>query len=86
VYLIPQGGAAKGQSGSVELLTGAMVDYYIPASGPDTTHLDNTTREFIDALKKGDQNLRTDHTGSASLGGRPALLIRLTTKTSNGQD
>ena len=86
VYLIPQGGAAKGQSGGVELLTGAMVDYYVPSSGADTTHLDNSTREFIEGLKKGDQNLRAERSESTNLGGKTALRTKLTTKTSNGQD
>jgi len=86
VYLIPQGGAAKGQNGAVELLTGAMVDYFVPAKGAGTTRLDSATSEFIDNLKKGDQNLRAERSQSATLDGKPALLTKLTSKTSNGQD
>ncbi len=33
LYLIPQGGVAKDQSGGVELLSGAMIDYYVPQTG-----------------------------------------------------
>ena len=84
VYLIPQGGAAKAQNGSVELLNGAMVDYYVPAAGAETTRLDGTTQEFIDGLKKGDTNLRADHSNAVSLDGKPALMTKLTSKASNG--
>ena len=86
VYLIPQGGAAKGQNGSVELLIGAMIDYYVPARGADSTLLDGSTSEFIDALKKGDSKLRAEGTHSSTLDGKAALLTKLTTKTSNGQE
>jgi predicted Zn-dependent protease len=84
VYLIPQGGAAKAQNGSVELLAGAMIDYYVPAKGADSTRLDSATGEFIDGLKKGDQKLRADRSESTSLDGQAALRTKLTSKASNG--
>jgi hypothetical protein len=86
VYLIPQGGANKSQNGGVELLTGAMIDYYVPANGPSATRLQNSTLEFIEALKKGDSNLRVERSISENLSGNPALLTKLTSKTSSGQD
>jgi hypothetical protein len=86
VYIIPSGGAAKSQSGSIELLSGAMIDYYVPAKGADATRLDATSNEFLDSLKKGDQTLRVERSESISLNGRSALFTQLTSKTSTGQD
>lgn len=86
VYLIPQGGAAKNQNGGVELIAGAMVDYYVPERGAATARLDATTNEFLDGLKKGDSSFRAERSASVTLDGKPALLTRVTTKTSNQQD
>jgi Zn-dependent protease with chaperone function len=84
VYLVPQGGAKQTQSGGIELLTGAMIDYYVPANGD--AKLDATTTEFVQSLQKGDTNLRADKPTHVTLGGKAALLTRLTTKTSDQQD
>jgi hypothetical protein len=65
-------------------LTGAMIDYYVPAKGAETTRLDSTTGEFLEGLKKGDQNLRAERSNSISLDGKPAMVTKLTTKASNG--
>jgi hypothetical protein len=86
IYLVPQGGAAKDQSGGVELLAGAMVDYYVPERGPETTRLDSTTNDFVASLRKGDTNLRAERSSGATVGGKPALLTKLTTKTSTQMD
>lgn len=86
VYLVPQGGAAKNQSGNVELMAGAMVDYYIPEKGAATTRLDSSTSEFLEGLKKGDTNLKAERSNPATLDGKPALLTRVATKTSDQQD
>jgi len=82
VYLVPQGGAIQGQRG-VELLFGGMLDYYVPQSGAAAASLDGTTKEFIASLQKGDPNLRAGSPERAQLGGKPALLAKLNTKTSS---
>ncbi|HEX4285495.1 MAG TPA: M48 family metallopeptidase [Terracidiphilus sp.] len=86
LYLIPQGGVAKNQSGGVELLSGAMIDYYVPQTGATSTNLDSTTHEFLDTLRKGDTNLKTDASQRVQLGGKAALRTRMTTKTSSQQE
>jgi len=83
VYLVPLGGVKQGQDGSVELLVGAMIDYYPPQNkGAD---LEAATTEFIQAIKKGDTNLQAERPSSVQLGGKPALLTRLRTRTSDTQ-
>jgi Zn-dependent protease with chaperone function len=84
VYLIPQGGAAKQRTGGVELLLGAMIDYYVPSKG--AADLDAATSEFVLALAKGDTNLRAGRSDRTRIGGQPALITRLTTRTSSGQE
>jgi hypothetical protein len=84
VYLVPPGGAKQDQKNGVELLTGAMIDYYVPASG--AAKLDETTAEFVQSLAKGDASLKSDKSISTTLGNKSALLTRLTTKTSAQQD
>ena len=84
VYLVPQGGAKQGQDKGVELLTGAMIDYYVPARG--AAKLDETTAEFVQSLAKGDASLKAEKSISTTLGNKSALLTRLTTKTSAQQD
>ncbi|MEO8052440.1 MAG: M48 family metallopeptidase [Acidobacteriota bacterium] len=85
LYLVPSGGAKQGQNNSVELLTGAMIDYYVPASG-STANLAETTVEFVQSLEKGDASLKAGKSISTMLGRNDALLTRLTTKTSAQQD
>ncbi len=84
LYLVPSGGAKQGQNNSVELLTGAMIDYYVPQSG--AANLDGTTSEFVQALAKGDASLKSEKSVRATVGTKPALLTRLTTQTSAQQD
>ena len=84
LFLVPQGGAKQDQNKGVELLSGAMIDYYVPASGP--ANLDQTTAEFLQSLAKGDASLKSDKSIQTTLGGKSALLTRLTTKTSAQQD
>ena len=86
VYIVPQGGVAQNQQGGVELLAGAMVDYYVPQSGPESVKLDASTKEFVEALQKDDKNLRPAQSEHAEVGGHPALMTRMTTKTSYQQD
>jgi Zn-dependent protease with chaperone function len=86
VYIVPQGGVAQSQNGGVELLAGAMIDYYVPQAGGASVKLDTTTKEFVDALQKDDKNLHAGQSEHAELGGYPALMTRITTKTSYQQD
>jgi Zn-dependent protease with chaperone function len=86
LYMVPQGGVAKGQNGGVELINGAMIDYYVPQAGAASTNLEASTKEFLDGLQKGDQNLKADKPQRVQLGNKTALKTRLTTKTSVQQD
>jgi Zn-dependent protease with chaperone function len=85
LYIVPQGGAIQNKSGGVELLAGGMVDYYVPQGGAEVK-LDGSTKEFLEALRKGDANLRAGGSEHATVGGQPALMTRVTTKTSFQQD
>jgi Zn-dependent protease with chaperone function len=82
IYIIPQGGAVPGQNGGTELLFGAMIDYYVPQAGAAAVNLDASTKEFVDSLQKGDSNLRADKPERAEVGGNPARVTKLNTKTS----
>ena len=86
IYLLPQGGAVAGQSGGTELLFGAMIDYYVPQAGAAGVSLDASTNEFVDSLKKGDANIRSERPERLEIGRRPALLTRIRTKTSLQQE
>jgi beta-barrel assembly-enhancing protease len=86
LYIIPQGGVSKGQSGGVELINGAMIDYYVPQAGAGSTNLDASTKEFVDGLQKGDANLKADKSQRVQVGNKTALRTRMTTKTSVQQD
>jgi Putative Zn-dependent protease, contains TPR repeats len=82
VYIIPQGGAVQSQSGGAELINGAMVDYYVPQAGAAATKLDVSTKEFLDSMQKSDTNMKVEKSQSVTVGGKPALRTRITTKTS----
>ncbi|HEV2485599.1 MAG TPA: M48 family metallopeptidase [Terracidiphilus sp.] len=82
LYMIPQDGVAKSQNGGVELLSGAMIDYYVPQAGASAVRLDVSTKEFLASLQKGDTNLKTEKSEHVQLGGKTALRTKLTTKTS----
>lgn len=86
LYIVPQGGLVKGQNNSEELIAGAMIDYYVPKAGTSTVNLEASTREFIDAMRQGDANLKADSPQRAQVGGKAALKTRLTTRTSLQQD
>lgn len=83
LYMVPEGGTAQGKDGGVELIAGAMLDYYVAPNGD--VKLDTATKEFLDELRKGDTNLRAGQSEHASVGGQPALMTKLTTKTSSQQ-
>jgi hypothetical protein len=86
IFLAPQGGAAQGQGGEIELILGAMVDYYVPQGGAAAVNLESSTKAFLEALRNGDQNLRWGTSDRVTVGGQPALMTRLTTRTSLQQE
>jgi beta-barrel assembly-enhancing protease len=86
LYMIPQGGVAQSQNSGTELLSGAMIDYYVPQAGASAVRLETSTREFIDSMQKGDTSLKAEKPQPAEVGGKPALRTRLTTKTSLQQE
>ena len=86
LYVVPQGGVVKGQNGGVELLNGAMIDYYVPQAGAESTNLEASTKEFLDSLAKGDPNLKAEKPQRVQIGNKTALRTKLTTKTSAQQD
>jgi beta-barrel assembly-enhancing protease len=85
LYIIPRGGVARGRNG-IELLSGAMLDYYIPKAGAAAVHLDEATSEFINSLAKEDPNLRPGRPERVEVGGKPARMIKLNTRTSQAQE
>ena len=84
VYIVPEGGAKQSENGGVELIFGGLVDYS-PSPG-DKRDLKTETTALLQALQKGDQNLKIEHTESATVGGKQAMLTRLKTRTSYSQD
>jgi hypothetical protein len=84
LFIVPEGGAAKSQNGGIELIAGAMIDYYAPAGGGQ--ELEAATKELLQVLQKGDPQMKIEKTESASVGGKPGKLTRLTTRTSYSQD
>ena len=82
VYMVPQGGALQGQNGGTELINGAMVDYYVPQAGASATKLEQSTKEFLDAMQKSDTNMKVEQSQRVTIGGQPGLRTKLTTKTS----
>ncbi len=85
LYMVPQNGAKQNQQGGVELIAGGMIDYYRPAS-KSTVNLQAATRELLDSIKKGDPSMQMENPTQTQVGGKPAMLTRLTTKTSDGQN
>jgi Zn-dependent protease with chaperone function len=86
LFIVPQGGVAKGQNGGAELLTGAMIDYYVPKAGLANVNLAGSTKEFLDSLAQGDANLKAEKSQPVQVGGKQALRTKLTTKTSLQQE
>lgn len=83
VYLVPKGGAVQNKDSGVELILGGMINYHVPQAGAAATSLSATTTEFVQALQKGDPNMKVESTTSVGLGSQPAMLTRFTTTTSN---
>jgi len=86
LYIIPQGGALQTRSGGLELIAGAMIDYYLPKGGAANVNLEASTREFLDALREGDSYMRYFTSERTQAGGQPALITKMTTRTSSQLD
>jgi len=84
LYLVPQDGIVKSANGGVELIAGAMLDYYRPE--PEGASLEAATGAFLDSLAKGDPSLKAGRPERAEIGGKPAMLARLATRTSKDED
>lgn len=84
LFIVPQGGAVQSQGGGMELILGALADYYQPQSG--TSGLQAATNELLQSLKKGDANMKVENSRAMQLGGQSALMTKLMTKTSNQQE
>ena len=84
LFIVPQGGAAKTQQGGIELIAGAMVDYYTPPGGSED--LQAATKALLESLQKGDTDLKIGNTEAVTIGGQPGVLTRLTTRTSYRED
>jgi Zn-dependent protease with chaperone function len=84
LYLVPEGGAAKTQQGGIELIAGAMIDYFAPAGASD--QLEAATKALIQSLQQGDPDLKIGNTEPVNIGGKAGMLTRLTTRTSYQQD
>jgi Zn-dependent protease with chaperone function len=84
LFIVPQGGVTKTQKGGIELLAGAMIDYYAPPGGNEG--LQAATKALLQSLQQGDLNLKIGNTEPVSVGGKAGLVTRLATRTSYPQD
>jgi len=83
LYIVPEGGIAKGAKGSVELIAGAMFDYYTPGGNVE---LKSGTQSLLRNLQQGDSNLKAEASQTVQLGGQPALMTKISTRSSFQQD
>ena len=84
LFIVPQGGATRNQQGGVELIAGAMIDYYAPAGGSEG--LEAATKALLQSIQKGDPDAKIGNTEKVSVGGKAGMLARLTTRTSYAKD
>jgi Zn-dependent protease with chaperone function len=84
IYIVPEGGAKQSQNGGVELILGGLVDYS-PSPG-DKRDLKTETSALLQALQKGDRDIKIEKTEPTTVGGKQALLTRLKTRTSYEKD
>jgi Zn-dependent protease with chaperone function len=84
LFIVPQGGATKTPKGGIELIAGAMIDYYAPAGA--SQELEAATKALLQSLQQGDANARVGKIEKVSVGGKPGMLAHLTTRTSYAQD
>jgi hypothetical protein len=74
----------KAQNGGMELIAGAMIDYYAPPGG--SQELEALTKQLLESLQKGDPDMKIQGTESTKVGGKAGKLTRLTTRTSYTED
>jgi hypothetical protein len=84
LFIVPEGGAVKTQEGGIELIAGAMIDYYAPSGG--SVQLEAATKALLESLHKGDSSMKIEKTEAVSIGGKAGMVTRLTTRTSYPQD
>jgi Zn-dependent protease with chaperone function len=84
IFIVPQGGAAKNQQGGIELIAGALIDYYTPPTGSEK--LDAATKALLQSIQKGDTSFKIQKSEAVNIGGKPGILTRITTRTSYAQD
>jgi len=84
LYVVPQGGATKTQQGGIELIAGAMFDYFEPPAGSED--LGAATKVLLESLQRGDPNVKIGKTEPVNVGGKPGMLTYLTTRTSYAKD
>ncbi len=80
IFIVPQGGAAKSAKGGIELIVGALIDYN--ETSQDKRDVRRATDELLKTLKQGDPNMQIENPSELTLGGKPALSTKLTTRTS----
>jgi hypothetical protein len=84
LFIVPEGGVNQTQQGGIELIAGAMIDYYTPPAGSEA--LDAATKALLQSLQKGDANLKIEKTEAVNVGGKAGMFNRLMTRTSHSQD
>jgi hypothetical protein len=84
LFIVPQGGATKTPQGGIELIAGAMIDYYTPAGA--NHELEAATKALLQSLQHGDANVKVGKIEKISVGGKPGMVAHLTTRTSFAQD
>ena len=84
LYIVPQGGATQSQQGGIELIAGAMFDYFSPPTGSE--ELGPATKALLDSLQRGDPNMKIGNTEPVDVGGKVGMLTHLTTRTSYAKD
>jgi Zn-dependent protease with chaperone function len=84
LYIMPQGGATKTQQGGIELIAGAMIDYYPPAGA--SQELEAATKALLESLQKSDTKMKIGKVEKVNVGGKAGMVAHLTTQTSYAQD
>jgi hypothetical protein len=84
LFIVPEGGATKTQQGGIELIAGAMIDYYTPPGGSEG--LEAATKTLLKSIQQSDPDLKIGNIEALTIGGKPGMLSRLTTRTSYKQD
>ena len=84
LFIVPKGGATETQQGGIELIAGAMLDYFTPPAGSE--ELGAATKALLDSIRRGDPNMKIGNTEAVNVGGASGMLTNLTTRTSYAKD